>query len=172
MEYNSFERYLSADEYVLWQGKPSSKPTFSGRDIFIMLFSIFWCGMCFTLYFQAIRTLNIQLILFGLPFAAVGCYLLFGRFIYDNIRRKNTSYILTNKKIIRLYKQNTETISLNNLPPMNTQLYKNGNGNIYFNIGSTYNGRRYRTVYFTLENIPDCAKVEQLILSNMDTYYN
>ena len=168
-EHIQYDRYLSPGEYILWQGKPASKRPFTGGDVFLIIFTLFWCGICFRLEYSAIKAGQIQLILFGLPFVAMGCYLLFGRFIHEHMRRKHTSYIITNKKIISIYKGRTNMISLNNLPPIQTQIYKNGNSNIRFNMGSyRRRGGNTRIVWFTLENIPDCAKVEQIIFDNME----
>ncbi len=41
---NRINQYLMPDEYVLWNGKPGKGNLLTGQDVFMIPFSIMWCG--------------------------------------------------------------------------------------------------------------------------------
>lgn len=41
---NWINQYLMPDEYVLWNGKPEKGNLLTGQDVFMIPFSIMWCG--------------------------------------------------------------------------------------------------------------------------------
>ena len=131
-------------------------------------FSILWCGFAVFWFVSALASgAPITFCLFGLPFVAVGLYLVFGRFIHTSYMRKRTAYVITNKKIIRRRGSKLDMLHLNNLPSMTLTVNKNGNGTIRFGQEYSYyrSGHRYANAssLFTLENIPNPVQVQDII---------
>ena len=71
---------------------------FTPADAFLIPFSIFWCG--FAIFWEAgVASSGASLfVVWGIPFIAVGLYLVFGRFIYKHYRKKRTTYWITNAR--------------------------------------------------------------------------
>lgn len=162
---------LTPGEIIRWRGKPEKGNLFTGQDFFLIPFSIFWCGFAIFWEITAITGgAPFFFALFGVPFVLVGLYLVFGRFLYAAWIRKRTFYVITSKKIIRKRGNRIDTIDGRNLPMMNMVIHKNGNGTIRFGDPRTYyyrghNGWDYNHGLFTLENIPDPTRVNELIAS-------
>ncbi len=100
--------------------------------------------------------------LWGLPFIAVGLYLLFGRFIYASYLKNRTYYVITNKKLIIRRGNKIEIYNGVELPPMSVRLHKNGNGTIIFS-EETYVRRGRRLTYIALENISEINQAQSAI---------
>ena len=171
-EFDFCKPYLAGDEYVMWSGKPEKGNLLTASDIFMIPFSILWCGFAFFWTFSALASGAGLFGLFGLPFIAVGLFIVFGRFIMKAQMRKKTCYVVTNKRILCKAGRSISMIELKNIPPVNMTMHKNGNGTI--TIGQpNYYARCNNTSYFqtplangiTLENIADAVKVQQLICS-------
>ena len=106
----------------------------------------------------------------GLPFVAIGIYLVFGAPVYNAYKRKNTYYVITNMKIMRLYNNKVDTIDGRNLPQININGFSDGFGNIYFGENMVYrrNGRTYSGYTggsFHLEAVP--IKAVQIALDKL-----
>lgn len=43
-DYGWVRPYLGVDEYVLWSGKPGEGHLLAPNDVFLIPFSILWCG--------------------------------------------------------------------------------------------------------------------------------
>lgn len=169
----SFARvYISPGECVLWRGCPEKGNLLTPHDIFMIPFSIFWCG--FAVFWTVTASITGGSFgFFGLPFVAVGLYLVFGRFIWTAIQRSRTVYVITNQKIIRRRMGNIDMINLNTNLPMRLKIYKNGNGTITigssgsWDYGDSWNRNRgvsWSTPSpFMLENIPDPERVYRIL---------
>lgn len=156
-EYEFARAYFLPDEYELWRGRskgmdPRQKMMMIPFGIFFLGFAIFW-------------TVSASMAggffgLFGLPFIAVGAYLVFGR----NIVGKKTYYVVTNHKIYRSQAGRVDMIDMSNLPPMRVAGYKNGAGSIYF--GEHHyrsGGKNHYGVVFSIENVDDIASLQRII---------
>lgn len=158
---------LTAEEFILWTGKPGKGRLFSASDAFVIPFSIFWCG--FALFWELMALSSGAppfFALFGLPFVLIGLYLLFGRFLHTAILRRKTFYVITTKRLICKKGNRLSMLSGSDLPPMQMILYQNGFGSITFGEeGYTYRrSRHYRIApVFTLDNIPDAVTVQKLL---------
>jgi hypothetical protein len=98
--------------------------------------------------------------LFGLPFIAVGAYIVFGQ----NIVGKKTYYVITNKKIYRSQAGRVDMVDLANLPPMRTTGHSNGAGSIYFGEHNyRAHGKTHYGVVFSIENVDNIAEVQRII---------
>ena len=133
------KNHLEPDEKLIWVGVPANGWAFNTYDYFMIPFSILWAGFAFFWEFTAIASgAPIMFALFGVPFVLVGFYLLFGRFIVDRKRRKNTLYVLTNKRIIirsGARNKTLKTAHLINIKDIVLKEKPNKTGTILFNAG-------------------------------------
>ena len=166
-DYNFVNACLAPGEYVLHRCKPGKGRLFTSQDVFMIPFSIFWCGFAFFWEITAIRSgAPYFFCLFGLPFVCVGLYMVFGRYIWTAYIRKHTAYVITNRRIIRRRGNRMDIQDGATMPAMHITQFPDGNGTITFGEQVYYrrNGRTYRQGQpFMLENIPDVMKVQQII---------
>lgn len=156
--------YLVGDEYILWKGKPEKGNLFMQGDIVVMIFSIVWTSFAVFWELAALASgAPFFFALFGLPFIGVGLYLLVGRFIHTAVMREKTFYVVTNKKIMIKSGSRIKMYDGKDLPAMDVEIHKNGNGTISFTHEVyTRNGHSHR-LYFRLENLPDVAQAQNAI---------
>ncbi|MBE6948477.1 MAG: PH domain-containing protein [Ruminococcaceae bacterium] len=172
-EYNFIAPYITSDEFVLWKGKPQKGMVFTSQDVFMIPFSIMWCG--FAIFWETSVLSSgapFFFALWGIPFILVGLYITIGRFFHASYLRKRTYYVITNKKIIRLRRRRIDMIDGRNMPPMHLKINKDGSGTIRFGEAVYYrHGRGYRSYNYdssyggllSLENVPNVAQVQQII---------
>lgn len=169
-EYAFARPYLSAGETMLWWGKPGTGHLIAGQDILMIPFSIVWCA--FAIFWEAsVVSAGAPLMfsLFGIPFVCVGLYMVFGRFLWTAWIRKRTYYVITNKKIIRARGNRIDMLEGRNMPPVHVTAFRDGSGTI--RIGYPHYVRRngfHNSAYaavqpFVLDNVPDVARVQQVI---------
>lgn len=170
----SFTRpYLSPGETILWKGKPEPGHHFTGQDVFMIPFSILWCGFAIFWTVTALAIAPFPFGLFGVPFVCVGLYITVGRFFHTAHRRKNTAYVITSQKIIRRRGNQIDMLDAKTMPSVHVTVRADGTGTIrfgqpvyYHRRGSYgYNGWSPNDGIFTLDNIPDAARVQQIIHS-------
>lgn len=163
--YSFCNAYLLPGEYITWKGRPEKGLVFSVADIFMIPFSIFW--LCFALFWElgAIQSGIPFMMIWGLPFIAVGLYLLFGRWIHTAYLRTRTFYVITNKKLIIKKGRRITMYDGKDLPPMTLVIHKNGNGTISFSETVHYRRGRHYSHYFALENIKDAVHAQNAISS-------
>lgn len=92
---------LTANEKLVWVGKPKTGILLRPSDTFLIPFSIFWAG--FAIFWEAAVVGGGAPFLFklwGIPFVFVGLYITIGRFFVDAKKRGNTVYGITNDRII------------------------------------------------------------------------
>ena len=163
-EYDFARGYFLPDEYELWRGK--SKGMNSQQKMFMIPFGIFFLG--FALFWTVTASaVGGPFGLFGLPFIAVGAYIVFGK----NIVGKKTYYVITNKRIYRSQAGRVDMVDLANLPPMRTQGHSNGSGSIYF--GEHHyrsHGRNHYGMVFSIENVDNIAEVQRIISEQIRNY--
>ncbi len=159
--HNELREYLYQDESILWAGKPKSGFFFRQIDIFLIPFSIFWCGfITFWMYSAYTTGAPFVFLLFGIPFVLIGLFLLFGRFFYDVKQRKNTIYGLTEKRIIiksTLFSNKIQSINLQTLSNIQYSEKLDGSGSITIQQGSI-------NKQLKLDSIPDVKKVYNKII--------
>ncbi len=134
---------LLTDETILWSGQPNKNKIFNLGDIYLIPFSIVWCGfICFWEYTVLVSTAYF-FALFGLLFVFVGLYLLIGRFIYKNYVRANTYYFITQKRILILKDANSRKLEaefISAIPCINKNVDSSGRGTIIFGNSSGHSG--------------------------------
>ncbi len=166
-EYAFARSYLTPGEAILWKGKPGKGHLVTSQDVFMIPFSIFWCGFAIFWLVTAVSSgAPVFFWAFGIPFVCVGLYLVFGRFIWTAYIRKKTNYVVTNKKIIRKRGSRVDMLDGKTLPPMQMNAYNDGSGTIrfgempYYYRRNTING--YQSL-FALENIPNVVQVHSIL---------
>ena len=100
-EFDFANQYLVGDEYILWKGQPERGSLLTKMDFFLIPFSIFWASFVLVALISSLSEGDPFTMLFLIPFVCVGAYITVGRFIHASVRRKQTRYVITNKKIIR-----------------------------------------------------------------------
>ncbi len=163
-DYSFLKAYMGQDEQILWKGRPEKGNLILKEDLFLIPFSVFWLGFAVFWVFGAAQSGGF-FALFGLPFVAVGCFMLFGRFFYKSAKRNETYYVVTNKKLIIKTNRNVKIYMAGDLPPMKIEIHKNGNGTIIFSqYVRTRNTVNYSTD-FQLENLHDYVAAQNAICS-------
>ncbi len=167
-EYDFCKYEMSINERILWKGKPDKGNFFTTRDIFTSLVALLWIGFA-VFWTHMVLQENSIFALIGIVLIIVGIYLLVGRFFHMAYRRKNSRYVITNKKIMRKIGKKVDSLSSVSLPAFHTTLYRNGNGTIIFETANPYNRNRktvsigYDTTSFSLENVENISHVLQAI---------
>ena len=166
--------YQAPGETVLWRGSPQPGHHFERSDVAFIPFSIFWCGFAFFWEFKVITSGAPPFFaLFGIPFIAVGLYITVGRFFHRAYLNKHTAYVITNQKIIRKIGKKIDMLDAKTMPTVHVTAHADGTGTIRFGQpvyyqrrgGYGYNSWSPSDGIFTLDNIPEVARVQQIIHS-------
>lgn len=132
-------RELNSGERLLWTGKPRGGIRLQAADLFMVPFSLFWCGFAIFWEYQAVsHGAPFFFMLWGIPFVCVGLYIVFGRFIADAKLREKTWYALTNERAIissGLFSRSVRSLSLKTLGEVSLAEKADFSGTIIF--GST-----------------------------------
>jgi hypothetical protein len=133
---DDFSSYLMPGEQVIWYGEPKQGVSFSGRDAFMIPFSLMWGGFAIFWETTVISTRAPWFFkLWGIPFVIVGLYLIIGRFFVDAWIRRCTAYSLTDRRalVIRAAPFTKITsINLGSLSNVGLTESANGRGTIQF----------------------------------------
>lgn len=158
---------MAPDEHVLWQGKPEKGNWFNLNTIIPMLVPL---GVAGFLLYSMRGNFNSGSHFLFMPLIFVGIILIqaIRQFASPIYYRKHSVYVITNKRIYRKRGKYTDNLSATNMPSYETIMYPNGCGTIRFLLTSDpYQHPRYRSrvvhSYFTLENLADVERVQQLI---------
>ena len=92
-------RELEAGERLHWSGRPGQGLRVRKADVFAIPFGLIWAG--FAVFWEAgVVSSGAPLFmrLWGIPFLAIGAYLVAGRFITDAWTRRNTVYGVTDRR--------------------------------------------------------------------------
>jgi len=130
-----FQDELLDGEELLWLGQPDPRALFTRYDLFLIPFSLFWCG--FVTFWLAGASRGGVFALFGVPHALVGIYLLIGRFVYKYWKKRNTYYGVTNQRILiqsGLVGTKLDTLAIANLPSVNKSYGLTGSGSVTFGL--------------------------------------
>ena len=130
------QRELMPGEQLLWSGTPRTGIVFRTSDLFLIPFSVLWCGFAVFWLFTATRSgAPLPFVVFGVPFVAVGLYFVFGRFLLDAKQRGNTYYGLTSRRVIILsgvLRREVESLELTGLNDVTLSESRDGGGVITF----------------------------------------
>lgn len=127
---------LSADEKLLWSGQPRSGIRLRATDVFLIPFSLLWCG--FAIFWETMVISSgapLFMKLWGIPFVAIGIFFVVGRFMWDAKTRQNTYYGVTNERVIivnGLFARRTKSLNLRTLSDISLTERSDGSGTITF----------------------------------------
>lgn len=134
----SFRPYLLSGERVLWTGQPKQGVMLSGRDTFLIPFSLLWGG--FAIFWNVGvwsfpsdgEGPGLFFKLWGLPFLVAGVYLIIGRFFHDAQIRKSLLYAVTDQRILVLRRLKITSLDIDRLPRLELSEHRDGTGTIAF----------------------------------------
>jgi hypothetical protein len=125
---SELKNYLDEKESLLWTGKPKQGIKLKIIDVILIPFSLMFGGFVFFWEYKAITKEPSFFKIFGVLFILGSVYLIFGRFIYDAIKRKNIAYGITQSRIIivsGIFMESVNSINIKNLKDI--MLYENSN---------------------------------------------
>ncbi|MDP4723728.1 MAG: PH domain-containing protein [Crocinitomicaceae bacterium] len=129
----AFQGHLDTNEKLIWTGQPKKGIVFRTADLFLIPFSLAWCGFAIFWFVSALRSVVPFFALFGVPFVIIGLIFVFGRFVIDAKQRANTFYALTEERIIiksGIYKKSIKSLNLRTLSDIELEEKSNGSGTI------------------------------------------
>lgn len=104
MKIMDIEKNLGVGETIEWQGKSELNKMFAYSDAMYIPFSIMWLGfVCFWEYNIIIYNYPWVFHVLGIPMVIAGLYMAIGRFIFKRYKKKNSCYVITNKRVIETY---------------------------------------------------------------------
>jgi hypothetical protein len=132
-------RELGGGERLLWSGQPLPGLRFQRSDLFLVPFSLFWCGFVFFAVASAFQKSDPPaLLLFLLLFVVTGLYLVAGRFFFDAWRRARTHYAVTSERVLIVDAapgRKVTSLALSDLRELTLQERGSGVGTISFGRG-------------------------------------
>jgi hypothetical protein len=133
---SELQAYVSKDEELIWTAAAKKGIVFESGDIYNVFIAIVWClgAIAWAIIGFSMGAPLWFIASIGIPGVVTGLYLLYGRFMIDAIKRKNTIYGLTENNIIiqsGLYKRRVKIININSIASMVLYNEKaDGSGNI------------------------------------------
>ncbi|MEY4861046.1 MAG: hypothetical protein RL751_579 [Bacteroidota bacterium] len=113
----ALQGHLDPNEKLIWTGQPKKGIVFRTADLFLIPFSLAWCGFATFWFVSALRSVVPFFALFCVPFVVIGLIFVFGRFVIDAKQRANTFYALTDERIIiksGIYKKLIKSLKIPN----------------------------------------------------------
>jgi hypothetical protein len=127
---------LEPSEKPLWSGFPVQGVRLTAQDAFLIPFSVLWGGFAIFWETQVMRSnAPFFFMLWGIPFVAIGLYMIAGRFFADAAVRARTVYAVTNRRAVILYglfSRNLRSLELFSLGEINSSEKPDGSGTITF----------------------------------------
>lgn len=179
------KRHLDPGERIIWAGVPKQGLMLTSKDVFLIPFSLMWGG--FAIFWETLVLagggFGYFMAIFGIPFVLIGLYLIFGRFFYDAAVRKNTTYVLTNNRIIiksGILNKNIKSLDLRSLTNVTVDENANGRGTILLASEAAYTGMFRGTGWPGVNskmspaffNIPEARNVYKKILEAQQALKN
>src|SRR5438309_975004 len=137
-----FQPYLSPGERIIWSGQPKQGIAFRRSDLIAVPFGLMWGGFALFWNFGVWTSFPNSgtaddwfFKLWGLPFLAVGLYIIVGRFFYDAWVRKRSIYAVTNERVLILGGSSSSKLvsrEIQSLPMLELTESGDGTGTIAF----------------------------------------
>jgi hypothetical protein len=177
---NLFADRLTSGERILWTGRPGRGIILSSQDVFLVPFSLLWCGFA---VFWTVSATGLHapgfFTLWGLMFVAIGLYFVAGRFFFDAWVRSGIGYAVTNRRILILRSgpfSRFISLNLDRLPSLDMRENARGRGTIRFGQPASMFGNRNMSAWSpALDPTPqfiaidDARRVFDLIQTNGKT---
>jgi len=172
---SELRQHLDSDERLIWTGIPKQGILLRGSDFFLIPFSVMWGGIAIFWEFDALKSNDQLFVIWGIPFVLIGLYVIFGRFFYDSVLRKNTVYGITQNRIIIKYgviKKSIKSLNIKTLSDITINEKPDGSGTIILGSeslmygmfrGSGWPGTNTKLAP-ALEMIPEARKVYRHII--------
>lgn len=160
---------LQPGEYVLWSGRPQKGNLFTAQEIFMIPFSIFWCGFAISWEVTAIQSAPVSFRIFGIPFVLMGLYITVGRFLVAAYMRSKTFYAVTANRLIRKRGNRIDSLSITHGMDIRVSYGKGNLGTISFGRRSYYRGAFFNSptgfpdMEFAFKAIADVSRVSRII---------
>ncbi|OEE59304.1 hypothetical protein A1OQ_20375 [Enterovibrio norvegicus FF-162] len=129
------QRELEPRERLLWSGRPKQGVVFRTGDIFLIPFSLLWCG--FAIFWEVSVLLSgapFFFLLFGGVFVIIGLNFVFGRFFWDSLQRSKTFYGISDDRVVivsGVFQKSINSLSLRTLSNLSVKESTNGQGTIF-----------------------------------------
>lgn len=126
--------HLEKGESLLWTGKPPTGLVLRPSDVFLIPFSLVWCGFAIFWVFTAAQGGG-YFALFGVPFVLIGLVMVVGRFIIDAKQREHTCYGLTESRVLivsGIFSKNIKSLNVRTLSDIELNEKSDGSGTITF----------------------------------------
>lgn len=127
---------LAPDEHLLWSGMPRQGFRLQAIDLFLVPFSVMWCGGAI---FWEVSAVSVRAPFFfklwGIPFVLFGLYFVVGRFFVDKWQRARAWYGLTDRRILIVTDwraRSLKTLSLRGLNDIALRERKDRRGTLTF----------------------------------------
>lgn len=128
---------MAPGERALWWGRPRQGVVLRGSDAFLIPFSLLWCG--FAIFWEASVASSGKapgfFVLWGMPFVAIGLYMVIGRFFAEALQRSRTYYALTPDRVLivaGVFSRTIKSLSLDTLSDLTLTEGRGGKGSITF----------------------------------------
>ncbi|MBL0267694.1 MAG: PH domain-containing protein [Chitinophagaceae bacterium] len=172
---SELQQHLDSNEKLIWSGQPKKGVIFRTADIFLIPFSLLWCGFAIFWFTTALRSgAPFIFAMFGIPFVVVGLIFVFGRFIIDAKMREKTVYGITADRIIiksGIFKKSVKSLNIKTLSDIEFDEKGDGSGTIRIGprniMMSWMNGMEWWPGYKygpSIDLIPEVRKVYQKII--------
>lgn len=139
----AIRRELMSGEQILWAGQPSTHLVFRKEDLFLAPFSLVWGA--FAIFLEATaaglwppgRHLASpwMFAIWGIPVVLAAQYLIWGRFLLADWKKRRTHYAVTNRRVIVVQDGSTRQMAsayLDELPAVIKDEGSNGFGTLRF----------------------------------------
>lgn len=135
-----FRPFLMDGEQLLWSGRSKQGLTADARDMLLIPFSLLWGGFAIfwnaNVWFLSDGTRAAQdawfFKLWGLPFLAIGLYMIVGRFFHDAHIRRTLVYGVSDRRILILRGPRLTSLDLLKLPQLELFEEADGTGTLHF----------------------------------------
>src|SRR5439155_19204260 len=141
--------HLVYGERLLWVGRPDPEKRFAKIDLFAVPFSVMFGAFAVFWEASALASGPAFFALWGVPFVAMGLYLIFGRFIYKARLKRRTVYAVTNRRVLKLVTHSRgdtlDALFIDTIPAVNRDIGANGSGSVVFGGGSSWQAQLANT---------------------------
>jgi hypothetical protein len=127
------EQELTGGERLLWTGQPDPRRHFERSDLFFVPFSLFWGGFAIFWEVGVIRTGWDFGIVAGIPFVAIGLYVIAGRFFVKARKKRRIHYAVTDRRVFSIERGGpTRASFISSIPTVNANIRADGSGSVIF----------------------------------------